>query len=270
MLVAPSPVAGAVRTTVSGFPAPIDVAGALSLSVNGLGGPDTITASGSLAALGIPLRFDGGDGDDTITGSNGNDTIIAGAGNDVIVGGQGNDVIQLGSGTDICLWSPGDSSDTITGQGGNNTLTFTGANVAENIALTANGSRLLLTRDVAAITLDVGGVQTINVNALGGADKVTINDLAGTGITQVNVDLGNGGTGDGAADIVTVNGTTSPDAIAITANAGLAVVSGLAAQVQINHAEAANDQLIVNGLGGTDTFFVGPGVSSLIQVTTNQ
>ena len=36
---------------------------------------------------------------------------------------------------------------------------------------------MLFTRDVANIVMDLNDVETINVNALGGADSVTVNDL---------------------------------------------------------------------------------------------
>jgi Ca2+-binding RTX toxin-like protein len=271
MQVFPSPVAGYVRVSASGFPAPIDVIGAAKLSINGLGGPDTITASGNLAALGIPLVYDGGDGDDTILGGNANETIIGGNGNDIVRGGQGTDLILLGDGDDTFTWNPGDGSDTIEGQGGNNTLIFNGANISENIALLANGSRLRLTRNVANIVLDVNGIQTVNIQALGGADNISIDRLDGTDVAQVNVDLGGpGGTGDLQPDTVTINGAASPDTIKLTANAGAVVVSGLAAQVQILHPELAFDTLIINGLGATGSVSIGPGVTGLIGLVINQ
>jgi hypothetical protein len=271
MQILPSSVSGYARVVASGFTAPIDVTGALTLSVNGLDGPDTITASGGLATLGIPLIFDGGDGDDTIVGSNGNDTIIGGPGNDMVSGGQGSDLVFLGDGDDTFTWNPGDASDTIDGQAGNNTLVFNGSNASENISLSANGSRFRLTRDVAAITLDANGMQTVNVRALGGTDNVVVNDLAGTAVAQVNIDLGaSGGTGDAQVDTVTINGTESSDTINITASAGAIGITGLAAQAQIAHPEVGNDTLIINGLGGIDSFGIGPGVTTLIGVILSQ
>jgi Ca2+-binding RTX toxin-like protein len=251
--------------------AAVQVSGAVTLSINGLGGPDTITAGNGLAATGIQLILDGGEGDDNITGGDGNDIIYGGPGNDTVHGGRGNDMIFLGLGDDIVIWNPGDGSDTIEGQGGNDTLVFNGSNAAENIELSANGSRLRFTRDIAAITLDVNGVKTVNIQALGSADNLTVDNLAGTGVTQVNIDLaGSGGGGDGAADTVTVDGTDSPDTINLTASGGSVVVSGLAAQVQILNPEVADDTVVLNGLGGTDSFNVGPGVTALIGVILNQ
>ena len=69
-------------------------------------------------------------------------------------------------------------------------MLFNGANVAENVDLSANGSRLRFTRDVADITMDTDGVESVVFNALGGADSVNVNDLSGTDVTSVKADLG--------------------------------------------------------------------------------
>ena len=95
-------------------------------------------------------------------------------------------------------------------------MQFNGANVNEKFDLSANGSRLRLTRDVGNITMDVNGVEQVNIDALGGADTLTVNDLTGTGVTQVNLDLAGtpgSSTGDGQADTVIVNGTAGSDVI---------------------------------------------------------
>ena len=118
----------------------------------------------------------------------------------------------MGAGNDTFVWNPGDGSDIVEGQGGSDTLQFNGANINENIDLSANGSRLRLFRDVGNVTMDVNGVEQVNVTALGGADTITVNDLTGTDVTHVNIDLGSpagSGTGDGPADTVIVNGTAA-------------------------------------------------------------
>jgi Ca2+-binding RTX toxin-like protein len=216
-----------------------------SLHVNGLAGNDTISAINLASSL-IALTIDGGDGDDLLTGSAGNDTIL---------GGRGTDTALMGAGNDTFVWNPGDGSDVVEGQGGHDTLQFNGANVNENINLSANGSRLRLTRDVGNVTMDVHGVEQVNVVALGGADTLTVNDLTGTGVTDVNIDLSatpGTGTGDGAADTVIVNGTAGEDNVAVATNGGNTDVLGLAARVHIAGAETANDQLVVNTLDGDD------------------
>jgi len=182
-------------------------------------------------------------------------------------------VAFLGAGDDVFQWDPGDGSDTIEGQAGADQLLFNGSNTSEIFDLSANGTRLRFTRNVGSIVMDLDGVEQVDVNALGGADAVNVNSLAGTAVTQVNVDLTGvlgGSSGDGSADAVTVNGTAAPDSIGVFPDAGAVVVAGLAAQVQIAHSEVANDSLIVNGLGGYDTFSLDPGAAALIMVSMNQ
>ena len=193
----------------------------------------------------VGLTVDGGTGNDTITGSDGNDMLIGGDGNDLIIGGRGNDVAFMGAGNDTFVWNPGDGSDIVEGQGGHDTLQFNGSNASENIDLSANGSRLRLFRDVGNVTMDVNGVEQVNVAALGGADTLTVNDLTGTGVTNVNLDLAatpGSSTGDGQADTVIVNGTTGADRIAVAGSASGIAVSGLAATVHISGNDVALDQ----------------------------
>ncbi|HEY2230987.1 MAG TPA: calcium-binding protein [Xanthobacteraceae bacterium] len=250
---------------VNGLPEQVTINGAEpgndTLVINGLAGDDTINASG-LRAGQINLTINGGDGNDTITGS---------AGNDVVIGGRGNDTSFLGKGDDQFVWNPGDGSDTVEGGAGFDTLLFNGANVGENIDISANGSRARLFRDVGNVTMDLNGIESIKLNALGGADTITVDDLTGTDVKQVAIDLGSppgGGTGDGAADTVVINGTSGNDVITITDSNGVLTVSGLGADVTIAGFEAANDHLVINGLGGDDVINAS-GLRTAIPVTLN-
>jgi Ca2+-binding RTX toxin-like protein len=229
------------KTNVSGLDASLD-----NLTINGLGGDDTIDASHLHAGQVNLLTINGGDGNDTITGS---------AGNDLVIGGRGSDVALLGAGNDTFAWNPGDGSDTVDGQAGADTLLFNGANVSENIDISANGSRARLFRDVGNVTMDLNRIETIDLNGLGGADNITVGDLTGTGVTRVAIDLASpprSGAGDGQADTVVINATSGDDVITVSSSGGLITVSGLAATVTISGAEAANDRLVINGLGGDD------------------
>ena len=237
-------------------PAPfsLDIGTTENVVVNMNGGDDTFTATGNLATL-INLTVDGGAGNDTILGGNGGDTLVGGDGNDFIDGNQGNDTAFLGAGDDVFQWDPGDGSDTVEGQGGIDTLLFNGANIAENIDISANGERTRLTRDVGNIVMDLNEVETINVNALGGADIVTVNDLSGTDVTAVNINLAGtiGGTaGDGQADSVIVKGTNGNDVVDVFGAGSSVAVVGLSSLVNISGSEGANDSLIVNGGNGDD------------------
>ena len=223
----------AAKVTLAGTEGALD-----SLTVNGLAGNDTINAS-ALKAGQVNLTINGGDGDDKITGSQGNDLVF---------GGRGNDMALLGAGDDTFVWNPGDGSDTVDGQAGNDTLVFNGANINENIDISANGGHARLSRDVANITMDLDNVETVDVNAKGGADNITVNDLSKTDVNKVNIDLGGA---DGASDTVVLNATNGDDAITITNNNGVVTVSGLASEVTISNFDA-NDRIVINGLGGDD------------------
>ena len=57
-------------------------------------------------------------------------------------------------------------------------MVFNGSDASEKFDISANGSRVRLTRDVGGVTLDLNGIETIDLNALGGADTITVNDQA--------------------------------------------------------------------------------------------
>src|SRR5262249_19780631 len=126
---------------ISPAPFSIDIGTSENLVVNMNGDDDVFTGSNGLATL-ISLTVDGGAGNDTITGGDGNDKLLGGDVNDLIIGGRGNDVALMGAGDDTFVWNPGDGNDTVEGQNGFDTLQFNGANIAEKIDISANGSHV--------------------------------------------------------------------------------------------------------------------------------
>ena len=137
----------------------------------------------------IRTTIAGGAGNDSLVGGSGAETLLGGDGNDTVDGNGGNDRALMGAGDDTFVWDPGDGSDTIEGEAGADTMRFNGANVAEQVDLSANGNRLRFFRTQANITMDTAGVERVDFNALGGADLVAVNDLSGTDVTSLNVDL---------------------------------------------------------------------------------
>ena len=119
----------------------------------------------------------------------------------------------LGAGDDTFQWDPGDGSDIVEGQDGTDTMLFNGANISENIDVSANGGRVRFTRDIANIVMDLNDVESIDVKALGGADTLTVNDLSGTDLTNVVGRPRRGGGDDAAADNVIVNATNGDDVV---------------------------------------------------------
>jgi len=230
------------------------------LTLNALGGVDTVDAT-ALQADGIQLAMNGGLGADVMLGS---------SGNDLVSGGDGDDLALMGAGDDTFVWNPGDDNDTLEGQAGTDTMRFSGANIAENIDIAANGGRVRFFRDIANVTMDLDDVESVDFRALGGADTIVVNDLGGTDLTEVNTDLAAaGGGGDVQPDNVIVQGTNGDDVSVILGDASGVAAIGLAAQVNITGAEAANDRLTVNALAGDDVVEASGLAAGSIQLTVN-
>jgi Ca2+-binding RTX toxin-like protein len=250
--------------TVSGLKAAINIHSAEQandrLTLNGQAGVDSVNAS-ALEADGIQLTENGGLGDDVLFGSHGDD---------LVNGGDGNDVAFLGEGDDTFVWNPGDDNDTLEGQAGFDKMRFNGANIAENIDLSANGGRVRFTRDIANVVMDLDDVEGVDFNALGGADHVLVHDLSGTDLTEVNTNLAAAsGAGDAQPDNVIVEGTNGDDVSIVAGDASGVAVLGLAAQVNITGAEAANDRLRVNVLAGDDIVEGSSLAAGAIQLTAD-
>lgn len=217
-----------------------------TLLVNGGLGEDTIDAS-LVEAGTIDITLNGGDGNDVLIGGDGDDLLVGARGVDTMFGGPGNDVFQ---------WNPGDANDVLEGEEGVDMMLFNGANITEEIDISANGPRVRFTRNVAGITMDSHEVEVIQFNALTGDDLITVNDLTGTGVTEVNLNLAapaNSGTADNAEDSVIINGTANADSVIVTPITSGVFVQGLAAKVNITAVDAAMDKLFIHLLDGADT-----------------
>jgi Ca2+-binding RTX toxin-like protein len=217
-----------------------------------------------------PTRINGENGDDTLIGGSGAEVFIGGNGDDFVDGNAGADAGFLGNGDDTFVWDPGDGSDIVEGGRGSDTLVFNGAAGNEIMAASASSGRVLFTRNLGTIGLDLDDVEVIDVRALGGTDTVTVNDVGETDLERVDVDLAavlGGSTADEQADAVSVIGTIGDDTIKAEANGAAVEVSGLAAFVRITHAEVAYDTLVIDTLGGDDIVAVDPALDGLIQVS---
>jgi len=207
------------------------------------------------------LTVDGGNGNDTMSGGDGVEVFYGGNGADSVDGNKGNDTGYLGNGPDSLTWDPGDGSDIVEGQRGFDSLVFNGADIAiENMFLAPNGSRSLFHRDQGNINMDMDGVERLNLNALGGVDTIRIDDMSGTDFQRADVDLGGA---DGAADVLTVNGTANDDRVRVAAQEGSLVVRGLEPTTHVTGSEPT-DSLRLNTLDGNDRAQVDGAVFGLI------
>ena len=227
------------------------------LTLNGLGGDDVINAS-SLEAGAVKLTMNGGLGADILIGSEGDD---------LINGGDGNDTALMGAGDDTFVWNPGDDNDTLEGQDGFDTMLFNGANVAENIDISSNGGRVLFTRHIANVVMDLNDMETIDFSALGGADTIMVNDMSGTDLTELNIDLGV------SAMAQPTRSPSTPRAATMwclsSGDGGSVSVLGLAAQINITGFDAIIDRIVINGLAGDDVIEASGIEAGSIQLTAN-
>ena len=207
-----------------------------------------------------------------MNGGLGDDIFLGSEGDDLINGGDGNDTALMGAGDDTFVWNPGDDNDTLEGQDGFDTMLFNGANIAENIDISANGGRVLFTRDIANV---VDGPQRRRGHRLQRAGRRRhdrrqrpVRHRRHRGQPQPRGALG--GAGDGAAGHA--SSSTAPTATTwswSSATRPACRCSGLAAQVNITGAEAANDRIVINGLAGDDVIEASGLAAGAIQLTAD-
>lgn len=282
---------GAVLTT-----APTPAASAVTaIVVTGSDADNVLDLSGVTAAQFTALTSlsaDGGDGNDSITGSddfadsmvggNGRDTLNGQGGNDTLSGGDGADAITGGLGNDSILG--GNNADTITGDAGLDTLE--GGDGADSLNAGDDNDSVLGGNGADSIDGGLGddtinsdgGNDTVNGNAgndsiLGGADRDSL--LGGDGNDTINAQAGNdtiigeagndnlsGGDGDDLADggdgDDTVNGQLGNDTLA--GGAGSDSILGGAGNDEL-HDDFFNDG---NSFTGRDTLLGQAGNDTLI------
>src|SRR5262249_34878345 len=151
----------------------------------------------------------------------------------------------------------------VEGGAGSDTLLFFGSNVSESIDVRANGPRVRLFRDIATVTMDLGGVEHLDVRARGGSDTITVGTLAGTDASTVDVDLGPGDGqpgGDGAADRIVLDGAPDVD---VTADGAAVAATGFGATLRVVNGDPALDRittaaatLTIDGTPAADTMLV--------------
>jgi len=219
------------------------------------GGADSVRIVDRIAFT-EPITIEGGAGDDTLTGGRGAETFVGGAGDDVVDGGRSADVAFLGAGADSFVWDPGDGSDVVDGQGDRDELTFNGSGAAERFDVLAAGRRVHLLRDLGTrdVTMDLGTVERIRANALGGADQFIVEDLGGTAVTELVADLASepgGAAADEQDDDIFVRATNREDTAAVSGTRDGAVLTGLSASVRIQHTDP-DDSLMVLAERGDD------------------
>src|SRR4051794_20110199 len=193
-------------------------------------------------ALGMPVTIESGAGADVVAGSSGPEVLSAGDDADLVDGGGGPDTVLLGAGDDVALAEDG----TVNGQSGTDTVRTRGTGESEEFTLQAAGTHVRISRDTRAGVADLVGVEIPAVDAAGGPDLIDVGNLAGTGVARVDLNVG---LLDGAVDSVLAQGTDGVDGIGASLLGDVARVTGLAAEVRVENADAT-DRLTAFGFGG--------------------
>lgn len=182
-----------------------------SIHVQGGNGDDTLIAS-----LDIPVLFEGGDGNDTLTGGDLNDTLLGEDGDDLITAGPGDDSIDAGDGDDVVQGQDGDDSiqggdgdDTIEGGLGDDSLRghdgtdSIDGNEGDDLILADLGDDLALGSDGNDTVFGGGGSDTLDGNAgddvlngQGGRDSINGSDGNDSLFGSGSADTLLGGNGD--------------------------------------------------------------------------
>ena len=221
------------------------------LDVDMLEGDDDFNTLAGLLTL-TTLVIDGGDGtdvifggigDDVLLGGDGNDSIFGRGGNDIVTGGNGNDILSGdvgddalvgnagvdtldgGAGGDVLIWSSGDGNDTVLSGGPvaerGDTFEYHGSAAAEQVTVDNAGSNVMLTSNVASLSLSIARVRTIDIATLGGNDVVIVAGPLATLVASVVVDTGAGNdhihVGVGDVPLVVHGGTAELDILHVRA-----------------------------------------------------
>jgi hypothetical protein len=242
-------------------------------------GNGVIYDGGNNTATGDSLLVTGSSGADALTFTNAGittsgGTIALGDGanpsvktveNTTVNGGNGNDTITLG--TSLL------TNMTVDGQAGTDTLTYTGTSSADAVTLTSG------TLTAGALTHAYANLENLSLSLLAGNDTVNVNHGAGGPATTIS-----GGDGDDAvtvtaAGLLTFNGDNNNDTLNLTGTATSVTLSGGSGTDIANYTGTANadaftvtntlvsgagkslnyaatEQIVINALGGADTFAV--------------
>jgi len=171
-----------------------EISSAEVIAISAQGGSDIVTASNGLAALGVFLDVDGGEGHDLIIGGDGDDLIRGGNGNDTLLGGLGDDIVHGGDGDDLIVWNRGGGNDDVNGDDGDDTLQINLLGIERDVVRVGSddGRIRLESLEGEIFTVYADETEIADINLFEGDDWL---EAGGTGIadlTRLDVDGGAG------------------------------------------------------------------------------
>ncbi len=179
-----------------------------------------------------------------VVGSSVADRITGSDQDNILIGGPGNDTLLGFGGDDTTIWNNGDGSDIIEGGAGDDIQQVNGAPLGDQFTVMANNERLQFDRiNLGLFTLDIGTVETLDVNGGLGDDEFTVGDLTGVEDLMV-VDL------DGEFENDILDASLLPAGVVTTLLKGGAGNDAITGSLGID---------MIEGGQGNDTIVGGPG-----------
>ena len=281
-------VSGNVQVNGEGFTPDAPCNTINSIVVQGGPGANVISLTGVTTAD-FPnltsVTIDGGDGNDTITGSDRADVIEGGAGHDRIIGDNNPngtfDDSRGGTGDDTLVWNPGDGSDINVGGDGTDTIEVNGGGGNEkfsaNPAAAGGGVRFERSADSAGgfFSLDITTAERLDMNANNGDDSFTSEGAIAALGFALDVDGGggndtlDGGDGpdtlDGGEGNDGITGDDNPDGTEDVSRGGPGddtMIWNPGDDSDLNEGGDGNDTSVVNGATGDEKFEVKPSATA--------
>jgi acrosin len=222
------------------------------ITVNG-GASDSFTLSGDS----IPTTLNAGSGNDSFTintnsvalslnGGSGNDTYTINSNSGLLTatGGSGNSSFIVNASSSSMTLNGGASTNSFTVQSNSATLNLNGGGTTNTVVINGNSSTLIARGGTGSADSYTVNATTGGITLAGGTGSSAYTITAPT-VAAVTVTGSTTGTG-----TLTYNGTTLNNAFSVSTNA---VSAGSGAAVGFTHLTG----LVVNGIGGNDSFLVG-------------
>lgn len=159
------------RTNLGAFS--LDLGTTERVIVHSGGGNDTVAA---VAGAAVALVFDGGEGNDSLTGGEREDSLRGGPGDDRIVGLGASDFVNGDEGDDTMIWNAADDvdgsgDDDVEGGSGVDTMEVNGSTGPDEFVVVPTSIRNI-EFDVPS-GLDISSSERVVVNGRGGDDTIT-------------------------------------------------------------------------------------------------
>jgi hypothetical protein len=225
------------------------------------------TGTGTAGISGVENAI-GGTGNDSLVGNLGANQLTGLAGNDTIVGAPGSDTLAGGDANDVIAWNNGDGTDVMDGGDGTDIVQVNGAVSGDDVFTIGAGlaGRVDFDRtSLVPFSLDIGTVESLVVNGVGGSDTMIVNDL--TSVSNLATLSLNGQDGNDTFNLGVIPGSTLPAGITLNINGG---ASGGASRDIVNLDVAGPRSVAMTYQEGATGGVILTGLGSIVNITSTE